>query len=172
MSLGLTPSSPWMLKRKGSARYVRNRTRFVTAPPELDVNSSNPILVNAALAAGLYPKILSIDPKNGQMKTIINAQHASFHPSSVNFGKNPMEFGITHLSYFTLMWFSFSTTDHLCFFSDAGHAGIRRNCMPGKLDQLMIYLSCCYVANVISRWVVPLIFFCGNQGIHWHDGHL
>jgi len=85
------------------ARYVRNRTRFVTAPPELDVNSSNPILVNAALAAGLYPKILSIDPKTGQMKTITNNQHTSFHPSSVNFGKNPTEFGVAHLSYFTLM---------------------------------------------------------------------
>jgi ATP-dependent RNA helicase DHX29 len=103
VGVDLSHSSAWMLKQIGSARYVRNRTRFVTVPPELDINSSNSILVNAALAAGLYPKILSIDPKNGQMKTITNNQHANFHPSSVNFGKNQMEFGVTHLSYFTLM---------------------------------------------------------------------
>ena len=98
----LTHPSTWLLKRKGSARYVRNRTRFVAIPPELDTNSGNPVLVNAALVAGLYPKILSIDPVNGQMRTVTN-QNASFHPSSVNFGKNQMEFGVTHLAYFTLM---------------------------------------------------------------------
>lgn len=84
------------------ARYVRNRTRFVAIPPELDINSGNPVLVNAALVAGLYPKILSIDPENGQMRTISN-QNAVFHPSSVNFGRNQMEFGVSHLAYFTLM---------------------------------------------------------------------
>ncbi|KAJ7631081.1 P-loop containing nucleoside triphosphate hydrolase protein [Roridomyces roridus] len=79
----------------------RNRTRFVMVPPELDVN--NAALLNAALTAGLYPKILNIDPSNGQMRTITNNQLASFHPSSVNFGRKPTDFGVNHLAYFTLM---------------------------------------------------------------------
>ncbi|KAJ7110080.1 P-loop containing nucleoside triphosphate hydrolase protein [Mycena epipterygia] len=85
------------------ARYGRNRTRFVMVPPELDLNPSNVFLLNAALMAGLYPKILSIDRSNGQMRTISNNQHASFHPSSVNFGRKPIDFGVNHLAYFTLM---------------------------------------------------------------------
>ncbi|KAG6911865.1 hypothetical protein DXG01_000112 [Tephrocybe rancida] len=85
------------------ARYGRNRTRFVTVPPELNTNSSSVSLINAALTAGLFPKILAIDPTNGQMRTISNNQHASFHPSSVNFGKKPKDFGVNHLAYFTLM---------------------------------------------------------------------
>ncbi|KAJ6604782.1 P-loop containing nucleoside triphosphate hydrolase protein [Mycena vulgaris] len=85
------------------ARYGRNRTRFVMVPPELDLNPGNANLLNAALTAGLFPKILSIDPSNGQMRTISNNQHASFHPSSVNFGRKPTDFGVNHLAYFTLM---------------------------------------------------------------------
>jgi ATP-dependent RNA helicase DHX29 len=84
------------------ARYGRNRTRFVYPPPDFDSNSANPTLINAALTAGLYPKILSID-KNGQLKTITNNQLSYFHPSSVNFKRNPVEFGVNHLAYFTLM---------------------------------------------------------------------
>ncbi|KAG6846023.1 hypothetical protein H0H87_011071 [Tephrocybe sp. NHM501043] len=85
------------------ARYGRNKTRFVAVPPELDINSSNVSLINAALTAGLFPKILTIDTANGQMRTITNNQHASFHPSSINFGKKPKDFGANHLAYFTLM---------------------------------------------------------------------
>lgn len=84
-------------------RYGRNRTRFVTVPPELDSNSNNAFLVHSALTAGLYPKILTIDPKNGEMRTVTNNQHALFHPSSVNFGRKPNDFGVNHLFYFTLM---------------------------------------------------------------------
>ncbi|KAJ7786454.1 P-loop containing nucleoside triphosphate hydrolase protein [Mycena metata] len=83
------------------ARYGRNRVRFVMVPPELDLNASNVALLNAALTAGLYPKILSLN--NGQMRTISNNQQAFFHPSSVNFGRNPVDFGVNHLAYFTLM---------------------------------------------------------------------
>ena len=68
------------------------------------MNSTNPLLVHAALAAGLYPKILSIDPKNAQLRTIANNQHTFLHPSSVNFGKNVPDFGVNHLVYFTLMY--------------------------------------------------------------------
>ncbi|KAG6842553.1 hypothetical protein C0991_000079 [Blastosporella zonata] len=89
--------------KSGVARYGRNRTRFVAVPSEFDTNSSSVPLINAALTAGLFPKILSIDPTNGQMRTVSNNQHASFHPSSVNFGKKPTDFGANHLAYFTLM---------------------------------------------------------------------
>ncbi|KAG6820381.1 hypothetical protein H0H93_001352 [Arthromyces matolae] len=85
------------------ARYGRNKTRFVAVPPELDANSNSVPLINAALTAGLFPKILAIDSTNGQMRTISNNQHAAFHPSSVNFGKKALDFGVNHLSYFTLM---------------------------------------------------------------------
>lgn len=86
------------------ARYSRNRTRFVTLPADLDCNSTNTALVNASLTSGLYPKILAIDATNRQMRTITNNQPAAFHPSSVNFRKNVVDFGVHHLSYFTLMW--------------------------------------------------------------------
>ena len=89
------------------ARYGRHRTRFVTIPPELDVNSGNSALINAALTAGLFPKVLAVDPTKGQMRTISNNQHASFHPSSVNFGRKPTDFGVNHLAYFTLMYDQF-----------------------------------------------------------------
>jgi len=85
------------------ARYSRNRIRFVTLPADLDRNSTNTALVNASLASGLYPKILAIDATNRQMRTITNNQPAAFHPSSVNFRKNVVDFGVHHLSYFTLM---------------------------------------------------------------------
>jgi ATP-dependent RNA helicase DHX29 len=72
-------------------------------PEHLSANANNVFLFNAALAAGLYPKILSIDPTNGQMRTISNNQLASFHPTSVNFGRKPADMGVHHLSFFTIM---------------------------------------------------------------------
>ncbi|KAK7694503.1 hypothetical protein QCA50_001689 [Cerrena zonata] len=83
------------------ARYNRGRPRFVVVPPAYDLNTSNPFIVNAALVAGLYPKVLAVD--HDGMRTITNNQVASFHPSSVNFGRKPKDFGVNHLSYFTLM---------------------------------------------------------------------
>ncbi|KAL1693102.1 P-loop containing nucleoside triphosphate hydrolase protein [Schizophyllum commune] len=85
------------------SRYTRSRTRFVNVPSQFDVNSDNAFLVNAALAAGLYPKLLSVDRGSGAMRTITNNQTAFFHPSSVNFGRRPLDFGVNHLAYFTLM---------------------------------------------------------------------
>ncbi|PPQ98740.1 hypothetical protein CVT26_010040 [Gymnopilus dilepis] len=92
-----------LVRELSRARYSRNRTRFVTVPSELDVNSNKPALIHAALAAGLYPKILSIDAKTGKLLTISNNQAASFHPTSVNFGRNALDFGVSYLTYFTLM---------------------------------------------------------------------
>ncbi|KAG6832456.1 hypothetical protein H0H92_001502 [Tricholoma furcatifolium] len=92
-----------VIRELSRVRYGRNKTRFVTVPSELDTNSSNIPLINAALTAGLFPKILAVDSANGQMRTITNNQHASFHPSSINIGKKPTDFGVNHLAYFTLM---------------------------------------------------------------------
>jgi ATP-dependent RNA helicase DHX29 len=70
------------------AWYGRNGlSRFVPFLQDPDSNSSNIALVNAALRAGLYPKVLAIEESSGQMWTITNNQQASFHPSSVNFGR-------------------------------------------------------------------------------------
>ncbi|TBU35097.1 P-loop containing nucleoside triphosphate hydrolase protein [Dichomitus squalens] len=91
------------IKELSRARYNRGKTRFVMVPPDLDVNSGNAAIVHAALAAGLYPKILAVDPSKGEMRTITNNQPASFHPSSVNFRRRLPEFGVNHLCYFTLM---------------------------------------------------------------------
>lgn len=91
------------IKELSRARYGRSKTRFATIPPDLDVNAGNAAIVHAALVAGLYPKILAVDVLKGEMKTITNNQPASFHPSSVNFKRRLPEFGVNHLSYFTLM---------------------------------------------------------------------
>lgn len=85
------------------ARYGRHKTRFVNVPAELDRNSTDNSLINAALVTGLYPKLLMIDPSNGQMRTVTNNQPVSFHPSSINFGKRITEFGVNYLCYFTIM---------------------------------------------------------------------
>jgi len=133
-----------------SARYARNKTRFVTVPPELDTNSSNPVLVHAALTAGLYPKILSVNNKNAELRTITNNQHAFFHPTSVNFGRNPSDFGVSYLSYFTLMYISLYNGVFVSFTFNL--AGIRRNCMHGKRALLMILLFFYSVAMQNTRY--------------------
>ena len=89
-----------------SARFGRGKTRFVNIPSEWDRNSGNPALIHAALCAGLYPKILSVERgKDGKDKllTITNNQPVSPHPSSVNFGRRPSDFGVNYLCYFTIM---------------------------------------------------------------------
>ena len=89
-----------------SARFGRNNSyqpRFVTIPLDLDINSSNLSIVNAALAAGLFPRFLSVDPTTNQMRTISNNQQASFHPSSVNFKMRLKELTANYLAYYTLM---------------------------------------------------------------------
>jgi len=58
----------------------------------------------AALAAGLFPKLLIVE--KGKMQTLGNSQPVAFHPSSVNFKKRPEDIvgGGTCLMYFTLMY--------------------------------------------------------------------
>lgn len=56
------------------ARYSRGfKTRYVTVPADTNVNAENSEVISASLAAGLYPKVLSIDASGG-MKTLINQQ--------------------------------------------------------------------------------------------------
>ncbi|KAL5495158.1 hypothetical protein ACEPAI_620 [Sanghuangporus weigelae] len=88
-------------------RYSRGyRTRFVPVPTDYDRNNDESmVLLNAALCAGLYPKLLSLqDSANGQqLRTLGNNQTVAFHPSSVNFGRRPQDFGVNYLCYFTIM---------------------------------------------------------------------
>ncbi|KAL5535622.1 hypothetical protein ACEPAF_3716 [Sanghuangporus sanghuang] len=89
------------------SRYSRGyRTRFVPVPTDYDRNNNESmLLLNAALCAGLYPKLLSLqDSANGQQLRILgNNQTVAFHPSSVNFGRRPQDFGVNYLCYFTIM---------------------------------------------------------------------
>lgn len=58
------------------ARYSRCfRTRFVSVPSEVNVNAEKTHILEAALASGLYPKILTLD--NGGLRTISNQQPVS-----------------------------------------------------------------------------------------------
>lgn len=90
-----------------SARFTsRQRVRFVSVPPDLNTNAQNSAswAINAALAAGLFPKLLIVE--KGKMQTLGNSQPVAFHPSSVNFKKRPEDIvgGGTCLMYFTLMY--------------------------------------------------------------------
>ncbi|KIK96360.1 hypothetical protein PAXRUDRAFT_826025 [Paxillus rubicundulus Ve08.2h10] len=92
------------VKELSRVRFGRNKSRLVIVPPELDSNSGNLAVVNAALLSGLYPKLLCVDPTNGlQMRTLSNNQTAFFHPSSVNFRRKPKDLAANYLAYFTLM---------------------------------------------------------------------
>ena len=76
----------------------------MNVPSGYDSNSENYALLNAALCAGLYPKLLAIDTQGGQqLRTLNNNQNAYIHPTSVNFGKKPSEFWANYLCYFTIM---------------------------------------------------------------------
>lgn len=92
-----------LTRRRNRIRWGRNRTRFMPVPPEYDNNSGNHFLLHAALAAGLYPKILAVDPVDRKsVKTVLNSQACQFHPSSVN-SKGSLDFRGNHMVYFTLM---------------------------------------------------------------------
>jgi ATP-dependent RNA helicase DHX29 len=102
-TLGTFTSDRFSTDNDRRARYNRGRTRLVHVPEYLNSNSTNTHIVNAALVAGLYPKVLAVDPAAGQMRTIANNQVAYFHPTSVNRGRKPQDLGVHYLSYFTLM---------------------------------------------------------------------
>lgn len=91
------------VKELNRTRYGRNRGRFIYPPQELDRNADGFSLLNAALVAGLYPRIIAIDAASGQLRTITNNQAVAFHPSSVNFKRRPRDLQVNHLCYFTVM---------------------------------------------------------------------
>ncbi|KAI6044950.1 P-loop containing nucleoside triphosphate hydrolase protein [Pisolithus marmoratus] len=97
---------PGVMRELNRARFGRNNSykpRFLTIPTDLNVNSNSRSIVNAAVVAGLFPKLLSTDAATGQMRTISNNQTVSFHPSSVNFRKQPRELSANHFVYYTLI---------------------------------------------------------------------
>ncbi|KAH8998942.1 hypothetical protein EDB86DRAFT_789000 [Lactarius hatsudake] len=100
---GLVQADRGIVKQLSRARFSRGRTRFVALPPELDLYSENVALIHAALTAGLYPKILSIEPEKGLLQTVTNNRTVYFHPSSVNFRRKPLDFGVHYLAFFTIM---------------------------------------------------------------------
>ncbi|KAK4689978.1 ATP-dependent RNA helicase DHX29, partial [Tremellales sp. Uapishka_1] len=86
------------------ARFSKGfRTRFVSVPASSNVNAESPQIISAALAAGLYPKLLALDVSSGVLKTITNQQAAAIHPSSINFRVPKSEFGSNYVVYFTIM---------------------------------------------------------------------
>lgn len=86
-------------------RFNHSKTKFLSVPSYLDVNSSSLAMINTALVSALYPKLLIIDTKNGGLRTLTNGAPASIHPSSVNFKMKLYHLpkGINHLVYFTIM---------------------------------------------------------------------
>ena len=104
-------------------------------PPEYDSNSGNHFLLHAALAAGLYPKILAIDPIDRKsIKTVSNNQACQFHPSSVN-SKSSLDFRENHMVYFTLMY---ARSPPPSGRPTKRPAGILRSFTPGKPVQWTI----------------------------------
>ena len=121
-----------------SARFTsRQRVRFVSLPPDLNINAQNneSWAINAALAAGLFPKLLIVE--KGRMQTLGNNQPVAFHPSSVNFKKRPEHIvgGGMCLMYFTLMYVRRGFPDVVkceLTLSHYRYLGTRRNSTCGR----------------------------------------
>lgn len=83
--------------------------RLMETPAHLDINGNSISVLHSALAVGLYPKLLAIDPKTYQLRTVGNHQPTHIHPSSVNFrslrlGELPRgAMSQSHLVYFTIV---------------------------------------------------------------------
>ncbi|KAK0525501.1 hypothetical protein OC834_005154 [Tilletia horrida] len=87
------------------AGSTSGKPRLMQLPEDLDANSGSVAVINAAMAAALYPKLLSIDTKSSQLRTIGNNAPASIHPSSVNRRLRFYALAKTvhYLLYFTMM---------------------------------------------------------------------
>ncbi|QRW22773.1 Helicase associated domain (HA2) [Rhizoctonia solani] len=84
-------------------RFQRQRTKIMQLPESISSPDVNVGLIEAALTAGMFPKIISIDSSTGHMQTIGNNRPVAFHPSSVNFKRALREFKSSYLCYFSLM---------------------------------------------------------------------
>ncbi|GAA5902381.1 hypothetical protein JCM6882_000515 [Rhodosporidiobolus microsporus] len=92
-------------RQLSSTRFGKSRTKFTRVPAELDTASKDPRAVMACFAASMYPKLLTIDPQNGSLRTLTNSAPAAIHPSSVNFtpGRR-VDFGNARFAtFFTVM---------------------------------------------------------------------
>lgn len=87
-----------------SRNRTRNgRPRLIEVPAELDTYGECAQAVTLAMVAALYPKLLMIEPKSDQMRTLTNNQPAAIHPSSVNFRTHPSSFRSHFVLYHTIM---------------------------------------------------------------------
>ncbi|KAF8699515.1 P-loop containing nucleoside triphosphate hydrolase protein, partial [Rhizoctonia solani] len=84
-------------------RFQRQRTKIMQLPESISSPDVNVGLIEAALTAGMFPKIISIDSSTGHMQTIGNNRPVAFHPSSVNFKRALREFKSSYLCFFSLM---------------------------------------------------------------------
>ncbi|KZT42570.1 P-loop containing nucleoside triphosphate hydrolase protein [Sistotremastrum suecicum HHB10207 ss-3] len=91
------------IRELNKLRHGRHRNKFVVVPQALDNNTEKAGILEAVLAAAFYPKLLHIDRQSGVLRTVGTNQIASFHPSSVNFGKRADSFARDYLCYFTIM---------------------------------------------------------------------
>jgi len=96
----VTPAEKQEISRARLSRGIH--TRFISVPPALNVNANNVKIVGASLAAGLYPRLLSVD-RTGGLRSLANQQPVSIHPSSINFRTPQAEFGTNFLAYFSIM---------------------------------------------------------------------
>ena len=96
-----TKQSILNLRQRGGGGGIR----LMETPKELDKNGNSIAVLHTALAIGLYPKILSIEPGTFQLRTVGNNQPTAIHPSSINFRSRLSELspGLNHLLYFTIM---------------------------------------------------------------------
>ncbi|TIA91229.1 hypothetical protein E3P99_01191 [Wallemia hederae] len=94
------------MRELNAARMVRTgrgSIKFFDVPEELNYNAGDYSILHAAIAAGLFPKLISLDWHTKTMKTIQNNAVVSIHPSSPNFKIKWQEFGSSFLCYFTLL---------------------------------------------------------------------
>lgn len=86
-------------------RFRSAGTRFMRVPSQYDTNSANLVMLNTAIAAALYPKLLVIDGQNGTFRTLTNNAPAVIHPSSVNFKVkvDQLPQGFHHFVYYSIM---------------------------------------------------------------------
>ncbi|WEW57899.1 ATP-dependent RNA helicase [Emydomyces testavorans] len=94
-----------LLKLNASEEAVLNRTRFTgrrrqffAVPERLDINSSNDLVVNAAIAWSFYPRLLTRQGKG--WRNISNNQSVVLHSTSVN---RNADFATKWLSYYHIM---------------------------------------------------------------------
>ena len=89
---------------KESHLQTKSRIRFQPVPAAVNKLAEDPQLVMNCVAAGMYPKLLTVD-SSGHFRTLVNNAPAAIHPSSVNFGagRRP-DFGdVRFITYFNIM---------------------------------------------------------------------